>query len=227
MMGCLSGIARYILFLFNFLILAAAAGLIAVGVLYKVNNVGLDVLSVSTYTIVVGVVIALIAFFGCCGAIKESRCLLSTYAYVMVTIFILQVVLIVLAFLAMKNGNLELDEEVKTYLTKIYENIFTSPEEADIVNTLQRYFECCGIDNSYTLVTNATSGLLIESCFSDTDTQQKVMYIKNCVNELRDFIMNNAKIIGGIAIGVALVELVAAIFSFCVKDNISRQHEFV
>ncbi|KAG5884591.1 hypothetical protein JTB14_032684 [Gonioctena quinquepunctata] len=222
-MGCLSGIAKYILFLFNLLILIAAIALIALGVIYKTKNVGLDIMSVSSYTIALGVIIALVSFFGCCGAIKESNCLLTSYAFIMITIFIAQVVLIVLAFLAVRNGSLELDTEIEKYLTKLYERFLKGGSDADAVNGLQREFECCGIDSSnYTLVTIPNSINLIDSCcekqYNNRCTKDKA-YEELCTEAIRDFIQSNSKIIGGIAIGVALVEITAAIFSCWVKNR--------
>ncbi|KAG5884592.1 hypothetical protein JTB14_032685 [Gonioctena quinquepunctata] len=75
---CTSGFAKYILFLFNFIILIAAVILIAFAVKLKTENGGMDFMSVGTFSIIVGVLIALIAFFGCCGAVKEDSCMLTT-----------------------------------------------------------------------------------------------------------------------------------------------------
>ncbi|XP_023029845.2 tetraspanin-9 isoform X1 [Leptinotarsa decemlineata] len=232
-MGCLSGISKYILFLFNLLILLAAIALIAIGVIYHNKNGGLDIMSVSSFTIAVGVIIALVSFFGCCGAVKESRCLLTTYAFVMITIFIIQVVLVVLAFLAIQNGDKQLDKEVEKYLNKLYQNLFVPERKAqlDIVNTLQTEFECCGINENYNLVTqNITTGRLIYSCcpseYEENCTKGNC-YKADCAVELRTFIEDNAKLIGGIAVGVAVVEILVTVFAFCVRSNISRKNSFV
>jgi len=40
----------------------------------------------------VAVIVALIAFFGCCGAIKENKCMLITYFVIMLAIFIAGIV---------------------------------------------------------------------------------------------------------------------------------------
>lgn len=56
----------------------AAAIFIAVAVKARDNGHGLNLSSATIFPIVLGVIIALIAFFGCCGAVKENSCMLST-----------------------------------------------------------------------------------------------------------------------------------------------------
>ncbi len=43
------------------------------------------------FIIVVGVIVFVVAFMGCCGAIKENYCMITTFATFMVIIFILEV----------------------------------------------------------------------------------------------------------------------------------------
>ncbi len=62
-----------------------------------VNNSGTDV-SVTIFTsapiilIVVSVFVIIITFFGCCGAIKENRCMLGTYFTIILVLFIVMIV---------------------------------------------------------------------------------------------------------------------------------------
>lgn len=68
----------------------AGGALLGVGILYKVgydeitdaipNNFNLEF--APTATIVVGAIVFVIAFFGCCGAIRENRCMLITVSSV-------------------------------------------------------------------------------------------------------------------------------------------------
>ena len=44
------------------------------------------------FLICVGVIVFIIAFLGCCGAIKEHYCMVTTFAVFMVIIFILEIV---------------------------------------------------------------------------------------------------------------------------------------
>ncbi|KAJ8975796.1 hypothetical protein NQ317_005178 [Molorchus minor] len=232
-MGCLrdctSGIAKYILFLLNLLVLICAIALIAMAVIYRNNNSGLDLMSISSYTIAVGVLIALIAFFGCCGAVKESSCLLTTYAGIMLALFIIQAVLGILAFVAVKNGDNQLTEQVSTHLSSIYNRSLTNSEDRDIVNALQRSLECCGVvDSTESAVQNGT-GILISSCCEKdvTTCQSSVSYTQGCQLALTNFLETKIKQIGIIAIVFAIVEIIGAIFAFYIRHNIRRKGEYV
>lgn len=83
-MNCGAHIVKYILFLFNFLCLVAGVLLIVFGSLVLTNNDGIMHLPVDMVefpqgipiaAIVLGCVISLISFLGCCGACKENNCM--------------------------------------------------------------------------------------------------------------------------------------------------------
>ena len=68
-----------------------------------VENSGVDV-TVQVYTsaaiilIVVAVFVVILTFFGCCGAIKESKCMLGTYFTLVLVMFIVMIVGAVLGY---------------------------------------------------------------------------------------------------------------------------------
>ncbi|XP_078490950.1 CD9 antigen-like [Ciona intestinalis] len=102
---CLKAIAKYLLFAFNLIIWLAGAGMLGVGIWLLVDPTiqgsmdlaGLQIYEADDFTItgaiafvVAGSVIFIIGFFGCCGAIKESTCMLGTYFGFLLVIFGLQ-----------------------------------------------------------------------------------------------------------------------------------------
>ncbi|KAJ8944209.1 hypothetical protein NQ318_014571 [Aromia moschata] len=204
-----------------------AVALIALAVVYRTQNAGLDLMSISSYAIAVGVLIALIAFFGCCGAIRESSCMLTTYAGILLALFIIQAVLGILAFVAIRNGEDQLLEEVTNHLLNVYNS--TSQDNQDIRDSLQRNLKCCGLTGtSESFVQNGTGVLISSCCSSDVTTcTASVAYTDNCKDALSDFLQNSFKVIGIVAIVFALVEIVGAIFSFYIRNNIRRKGEYV
>ncbi|VEN49654.1 unnamed protein product [Callosobruchus maculatus] len=223
-MGCFreltAGIAKYILFLFNLLILVAAIALIVVAVKVKSNNGGIEIMSVTSFAIGVAVLVALVAFFGCCGAVKESSCMLTTYAAILITLFIIQVVLGVIAFVAVKNGDKQLKDLISTQLNELYQNKQKSGNQ-ETIDTLQKGLECCGTTGpSDPLAYNSTTGALLNSCCkAETACTIANSYSHGCIEKLEDFLPTYFKAIGGIAIGFSVIELVAALFACYVKKT--------
>ncbi|XP_023029843.1 leukocyte surface antigen CD53 [Leptinotarsa decemlineata] len=217
---CTAGFAKYILFLFNFIILVAAIILIAFAVKLKTQNGGIDLMSVGTFSIIVAVLIALIAFFGCCGAIKENSCMLTTYAAICLTLFIIQLVLGILAFVAVKNGSKELDDEIHHILDNLYTN-YTKKDDAIAVDAIQRNLECCGRNGPFDpMVQNGTALLINSCCAPDTNVCTAInAYKKNCYDEMSNWIASSVKGIGIVAIVFGAVELLSAIFACYVKHT--------
>uniref|UniRef100_A0A8C6YNT5 CD63 molecule n=1 Tax=Nothoprocta perdicaria TaxID=30464 RepID=A0A8C6YNT5_NOTPE len=75
---------KFLVFVFNFIFWVCGVALIAIGLYAQVAlNKALVVTSASASStpiaiVVVGVIIFFISFFGCCGAWKESYCMVTT-----------------------------------------------------------------------------------------------------------------------------------------------------
>lgn len=48
--------------------------------------------NVAVFLIIVGVIVFVIGFLGCCGAIKENYCMVTTFSVLLGIIFILEIV---------------------------------------------------------------------------------------------------------------------------------------
>ena len=72
--------------------------------------------------IVIAALVILIAFFGCCGAMKESKCLLGTYFTIILALFIVMLIGAILGY----SGNFK--DMIKTPFEKKYND---QPAEDD------------------------------------------------------------------------------------------------
>merc|ERR1712038_1284723 len=87
---------KYSLFLFN--LLFALSGLLLIvtgGVIQGAYSQYLDFLgdqffNTPVFLVVVGCIIFFVAFFGCCGAIKENHCMTTTFAVLLGVIFLME-----------------------------------------------------------------------------------------------------------------------------------------
>lgn len=169
--GCLSNIVKYLLFITNFLIFALAVAVLGCGIWVLVDKPNflnlfekaeeavpsLDgELDISLYTsaayiiIVIAVLVAIVSFFGCFGALKESKCMLGTYFVLILALFIVMIVGAVLGY----TGNIE--ESLKDPLEKALNAYKDTATQADdptgfaykqAWNEVQYELKCCAIDN--------------------------------------------------------------------------------
>uniref|UniRef100_A0A3B4BJD3 TSN18 protein n=1 Tax=Periophthalmus magnuspinnatus TaxID=409849 RepID=A0A3B4BJD3_9GOBI len=90
---CCTGFLKTMMFVFNGVIFLAGVAILGVGIWVQVDSgsltsvvesipgapPGLDQLSSVSYVLIaVGAVLLVIGFLGCCGAVRESRCMLLT-----------------------------------------------------------------------------------------------------------------------------------------------------
>ena len=56
------------------------------------NFLGSNYTNTPVFIIILGAIIFVVAFFGCCGAIKENKCLMYTYGFLLFVILIALVI---------------------------------------------------------------------------------------------------------------------------------------
>jgi len=154
---------KMLLFLFNGLFFLGGAAMMGIGIWFiadpsiseKFDNiaVGADNLfkAAAITMIAVGVLILIIGFFGCCGAIRESQCMLCTFVVMIVIIFILEIVVAVLAAVFKDEIASGLQVEMEKQVINDVEPV--KPVQADNSATslawhsLQADLQCCGANN--------------------------------------------------------------------------------
>ncbi|XP_050962628.1 tetraspanin 35 [Labeo rohita] len=139
-MGCF-GFLKTMMFLFNGIIFLAGAAILGVGIWVKVDSGSIlgflnkidgapselqQVQNVGYLLIAVGALLLIMGFLGCCGAIKESRCMLLMFFIIILIVFIAEVagaiVLLVFKPLA-ENLIKEFGNQVVKSIRKDYDKI--------------------------------------------------------------------------------------------------------
>jgi len=165
-------LVKYTLFLTNFLIFVLGLCTLGFGIWVLVdkpgfldlftkaedvmNDQGVDMngFDIGVYAsapiilIVIAVIVTIIAFFGCCGAMKENRCMLTTYFVILLALFIGMIVGSVLVLQG------KFDDQIKSPLLdsiKYYKDDATSSQPKELAfkemwQTVQKELKCCGVD---------------------------------------------------------------------------------
>ncbi|XP_072398838.1 23 kDa integral membrane protein-like isoform X1 [Diabrotica undecimpunctata] len=224
-MGCAEGIVKLFVFGANIIFALGGLALIVVGVLYKLNINDFTEAIPDDYsaigvapilTIVVGSIIFVIAFFGCCGAIRESPCLLTTYGVILLVIFLLQIAIGVFAFIEVKDKD--------TFQTKVnnqMDKLFAKSKETnkhELTDLIQTEFECCGPDGPSFWGTSVPS-----SCLDSNKTPYK----SGCKTLFYDFLNKAMNVIGITLLALSALEVIGCVFSLCLSSSIkNRERRF-
>lgn len=226
-MGCGTSFVKYVLFFFNLLVALLGLAVVGVGVAFLLNwtvikNELKSNLTVAPWIfIVVGAIMFIIAFFGCCGAIRESHCMVVTYAIFLLVIIIVQVAIAILLF--------TYGETFKDAIKSSVEELFRKRTSADVdkatetlIDQLQTQFSCCGSYSS----TEYQSSIPKSCCKNEgfinagTGTCSKNDTYPGCALVVPELYQKLNKPIAGIAIGVACIEVVGALFALCLANSI-------
>ncbi|KAL3268487.1 hypothetical protein HHI36_007598, partial [Cryptolaemus montrouzieri] len=213
-------------------ILLAGLALITLGVIFKFNylqNISQDGIPqefnvAPVLTIIVGAIVFITAFFGCCGAIRESTCMLTTYAIILLSIFIIQVAIGVFAFIQVKNTS-DFKQQIQKGLQKTMDKYGSNTEATEAVDFTQTLLECCGVNSPSDW--HFSNGSLPLSCCSRQGNSclptSNSLHDQGCTEALINFLKKIAKVLGYVIIGIAATEIIGALFGLCLASSI-RNH---
>ncbi|KAM4748869.1 tetraspanin-8 [Rhinophrynus dorsalis] len=230
-MAGVSKCIKYSMFAFNFLFWLCGCVILGVSIWLRVSK---DVqkelnlqegglLSAVDLMIAVGAIIMVLGFFGCCGAIKESRCLLLLFFIGLFLILALQVTAGILGAVY--------KPKIEAEFNKTFQELLPLTNQQDSIKenlyTIQQEQKCCGIANGYTDWGNAVP----PSCTCNPATNpgaciqsgSKFYYKQTCSSVLIDYFKNHLVIIIGIAFGLAVVELFGLGFSMTLYCQINNK----
>ncbi|XP_076870301.1 tetraspanin-2a [Brachyhypopomus gauderio] len=197
---------KYLLFVFNFMFWLSGSLVLAVGLWLRfdpattsvLNEDGVPTFFIAVYILIgVGGIMMLVGFFGCCGAVRESQCLLGSFFACLLVIFGAEVAAGVFGFLN--------KDKIITEITTSTENI-----NININTTYNEFLNCCW---------NRERNPIL--CL-DGDTA-----IKDCSEAIQGFFNDKLLIIGYVGIGVAAVMIIGMIFSMVLCCAIRNNREVI
>ncbi|XP_023284597.1 tetraspanin-1 isoform X2 [Seriola lalandi dorsalis] len=213
-MGCFTFV-KLMMVLFNLLIFLGGLTLLAMGIWVSVDGSSflkllgpfagqsMQFVNVGFFCIAIGVILVLLGLLGCCGAHKESKCLLLTAEGIL---------------RAWATPALQRDYGSDPVVTKIW-------------NTTMNELKCCGFTNYTDFVGSKfekeNAGSLPPSCCWTNSTQcsqdeAERSAVQGCFEHILETLKEHANIVGGIAAGIGVLEIAAMVVSmylYCHLDN--------
>ncbi|XP_060804364.1 CD63 antigen [Amyelois transitella] len=211
-MGCGEFLVKYILFFTNLFFALAGLALLGVGIAVQLqvtvitNQIDVNLQLGPITTIVVGAVVFLVAFYGCCGAIRESNCMLVTYSIFMIVLMIAKIALATFIFVNLS----ELTDEIKRHFTRLFQDNQAAFQE------IETAFSCCGPLGAISYGTSILS--LPDRCCAAAPCNISNAY-GGCNDKVEGLMETYGMAIGVVAIVVVAVELVAVVFGLCLANH--------
>ncbi|NXY56066.1 TSN1 protein, partial [Callaeas wilsoni] len=206
----------------------------------------MQVVNVSYLLIVIGAILLVIGFLGCYGAQKESKCLLMMFFSVLLIIFIAEVAAAVVALVFTGLAETLLTGLVTPLLKEKYgkDDAFTH-----IWNVTMTEVDCCGLNNytdfnnSYFYDTHgsyprqccamqepcnsmlaAEVGVEVRMCHTATSCHPHLYgcLLQGCFKQILKEIKTNAGVAGGVAAGIAVLEIASmavSMYLYCRLDE--------
>ncbi|XP_066503573.1 tetraspanin-18a isoform X2 [Hoplias malabaricus] len=236
---CLSCI-KYLMFIFNFFIFLGGAFLLGVGIWVLVDPTGFreivaanPLLFTGVYVILaMGSMLFLLGFLGCCGAIRENKCLLLFFFLLILIIFLAELGAAILAFIFREHLT-------RNYFTSELKTYYQGRNSTDVFtatwNTIMNTFECCGVNgaedfNMDSLFRKLNPSIVVpEVCCQRNDLLMnkeeclvgtKPFHNKGCYSAVVDYFETYIYMAGALAIVVLTIELFAMVFAMCLFRGI-------
>lgn len=223
--------AKYLLFAFNLLFVLAALALIVVGALALPKSDSFtDILfKAGIFLIIIGGIAFIVSFFGCCGAIKENRCMLITFAVLLVVILLLCLAATIFGFMYRHKAKETANDILLSYI-KEYNATVDNPAK-NAIDKFQKDHACCGSYN-YTAWKNneffySTKSLPDSCCMNETSKcgkdgliRPENMNTEGCVSALQNLLEKGCLIVGAVAAAVALIMILGVVFSCCLASAV-------
>ncbi|XP_026204971.1 tetraspanin 35 [Anabas testudineus] len=231
-MGCF-GFLKGMMFLFNGVIFLAGAAILGVGIWVKVDSGSIlsllgkiqntptelsQVLNVGYLLIAVGALLVIIGFLGCCGAVRESQCMLLLFFIIVLLVFIAEVAgaIVILVFRPLAD---QLFAQIGTAAVQsIRSDYGANADVTGLWNTTMTTLQCCGFYNASDFVgspyyTNNRNQFPPQCCpgFSNPCNQMVAgnSTVSGCFPKIKLLIDSNTVAIVAVALGIAALEICA------------------
>ncbi|TKS90461.1 Tetraspanin-8 [Collichthys lucidus] len=212
---------KYLLFFFNLLFWISGCIILGVSIYLKVSKDGNQITNESLpgidLMIAIGVIIMVLGFLGCCGAIKENRCMLLMFFVSLLVIFILLLAAGILGAV----GEKKVKDWVKERLEK-FTPLSKQPQGVkDDLEKLQRELKCCGLVNG-----PGDWEKIPDSCrcnATDTDCNNSKVYSTTCSARIITLMEKNMEVVIGIAFAIATLLIFGMVFAMILYCQIGRK----
>ncbi|XP_072123434.1 tetraspanin-9-like isoform X1 [Mobula birostris] len=228
--GCLCCL-KYLMFVFNLIFWLCGCGLLGVGIWlsatqgnFAVLAPSLPSLSAANLVIAIGTIVMVVGFLGCLGSIKENKCLLLSFFIILLTIFLMEMILVILFFVYKSEVAEYAREDLKSGLS-----LYNSNGNIGLTNAwniIQNEYECCGVDNATDWLAKGTTAVPDSCCqeYSQNCGQDNPSnwFTKGCYDKIEAFVEQQTVVLSSVGMCIVLIQILGMVFSMILFHQISR-----
>jgi len=192
-LGCCGCMEKWFLFIVNIILFIVGIAELGAGVYAMTSDsttwTGSDL---PNFAMVMGGVVACIAFLGCCGAAKENRCLLWSYAFILFWVILAQ------------TSGLTVCAIGSSYTEEFLSECWTKLSAAD-QSKIEDNYDCCSFNG------NSTDAIPSDKDAYNVCVKEHPTWTKSCWEKAHTDVENNMR---SISIAVAIVLGAQIVFLF-------------
>ncbi|KAF0022088.1 tetraspanin-8-like [Scophthalmus maximus] len=223
-------IIKYLLFTYNFLFFLGGLIILGLSIHTRSNKADYqitdEVLPAINLLVFVGAMTMILGFLGCCGAIREDRCLLVLFVMGLLSVFLMMLAVGVLGAIS---RTATAQEVVKEHLKELLPLSKQPKDVQESFQQLERNGSCCGLfdgpldwGNSTVVPNSCNCADISTNC---TVFDGRVIYSTPCMRYLMTWLDRVSESLMGTAFAFAILMILAMIFSsvmfcqICVKKG--------
>lgn len=218
----------------------------------KVENIYDVILNVSLVMILAGGVVFIVSFTGCVGALRENTCLLKFYSLCLLVFFLLEMAVAIMGFVFPHTMQSLLEETLSDKIIHMYREDDDLKNFIDFAQqefrccglssegymdwSKNEYFNCsspsverCAVPYSCCInATDISSGLVNIMCGYGVQNRpvaeaSNLVWASGCIEVVRAWAERNLYFIAGVALGVALSQLLVIYLAKTLEGQIELQ----
>lgn len=219
-MGLAKATSKHLLLLLNFIFTLLGIVLIAFGIFVLIsasnNNVDHGETLAGALIIVLGVVIVVIAIFGCLAAIHESRTKLIAYIISLVVLILLQLILAAMASQGTKDG---LSGSVHDGFEQLWEDEVKAP---GALAYYEDWLHCCGVNSTddYHHIQHD----IPRTCCKDHNCQiVDNIYTEGCQAKFEAYLSGKMLMFGVVSWILIIGEIIGAVLAWMLYSSVKNE----
>ena len=220
---------------FNIIFIVCGLGLLGYGVYLQLTMegysalLGVDNINPGTMLIIVGGIMVILGFFGCCGAWQKDNscgiCMLRTFGSLIAILLLIEIIFVLVVYFKQDT----IQKHMKGTMEDYNKNATENGGVTEAWDTLQRSYRCCGVGAPRDWDTLLGKSVPDSCCVEEspgcgTDARKfpddKRIFLKGCYEKLS----NDSVLLGGVG-GVLLVVQLLAIIIACCMARPKKEYE--